>query len=196
MMSSGPRNDPLSLRCRNRRPRPVTVYQPQKGSKPKRGIRSMNCSPRTQLQRPKSHRAAFSSRSLSPAGSSEVSFAPGAIVRHAPAPPHAIAPVDRARLGVRSVDCTFVASDTGDLECGARRLSAAAAPDRSLKNVLNDPSPITLKLCKGTGQKEPRRRARRWMRKRLLTSSADAWHLQLLSCAKALVPRRSTLGHR
>jgi hypothetical protein len=41
----------------------------------------------------------------SPAGSSEVSFAPGAIVRHAPAPPHAIAPVDRARLGVRSVDC-------------------------------------------------------------------------------------------
>jgi hypothetical protein len=130
----------------------------------------------------------------SPAGSSEVSFAPGAIVRHAPAPPHAIAPVDRARLGVRSVDCTFVAGDTGDLECGARRLSAA--PDRSLKNVLNDPSPITLKLCKGTGQKEPRRRARRWMRKRLLTSSADAWHLQLLSCAKALVPRRSTLGHR
>ena len=108
--------------------------------------------------------------------------------------PYAIAPVDRARLGVRSVDCTFVAGDTGDLECGARRLSAA--PDRSLKNVFNDPSPITLKLCKGTGQKEPRRRARRWMRKRLLTSSADAWHLQLLSCAKALVPRRSTLGHR
>ena len=49
-----------------------------------------------QLQRPKSHRRYLSSRSLSPAGSIEVSFAPGVIVRHAPTP-HAIAPRRTAR---------------------------------------------------------------------------------------------------
>ena len=36
-------------------------------------------------------------------------------------------------------------SRSGDLERGARRLSAA--PERSLQNVLTDPSRITLKLC-------------------------------------------------
>jgi hypothetical protein len=49
-----------------------------------------------QLPRPKSRRRCLSSRSLSPAGSIEVSFASGVIVLHAPTP-HTIAPRRTAR---------------------------------------------------------------------------------------------------